>query len=322
MHNLSFQEQLQIVNRFVEDMNSQATSTANRMLIESWCQQVLDLRESTSQMLAPTGADYDFFEEFVAHIDDSESTDCIIEFLRHRGCSDNRNGLLSHTYVWDGKEYTTLHYAAATGNQEIAEYIESCGIDTEIKTVKHAITPLQYAAACGKYNMAAWLLEKGADVNHTDNEGLSVLRYAVRSDDWSTVKLLIDQGADVKTEDKHGFGIFHITARTGSVPFLNALIAEAKQRLREAQTFSTLINLQTQVTKNTPLHLAAYNKREDIYNLLKDHGAKEDIKNADNVSPAAVITADNLPGDASKRKYVDGNDNNVTRNGSSKVLKS
>lgn len=81
------------------------------------------------------------------------------------------------------------------------EHIEAAikeGIDVVNLRRRDGRTPLMY---CEDYNIARYLIERGADVNARDNKGRTALFYQFRAD---TVRLLIANGANVNAIDDEG----------------------------------------------------------------------------------------------------------------------
>lgn len=65
-------------------------------------------------------------------------------------------------------------------------------------------TQLLTAANEGKSEVVSHLLEKGADINTTDENGRTPLINASFKGDSETVKTLLDHGADTTVKDKSG----------------------------------------------------------------------------------------------------------------------
>lgn len=75
-------------------------------------------------------------------------------------------------------EKLQLFILCTDGNQtSVANHISSYNIDVNCTLVK-GITPLMIASACGHTGSVEVLLQLGANVNSTDNEGLTALVYA------------------------------------------------------------------------------------------------------------------------------------------------
>jgi ankyrin repeat protein len=74
------------------------------------------------------------------------------------------------------------------------------------------------------------LIEKGADVNAKDNEGITALMYAVAFEHPEMVKLLIDAGADVNAKDNEGITALMVASFEGYTDIVELLIkAGAKE---------------------------------------------------------------------------------------------
>ena len=56
--------------------------------------------------------------------------------------------------------------------------------------------------------LVTFLLEKGADINHGDDDGETPLIRAIKGKKLENVKLLLDRGADVEKVDKAGKTLF------------------------------------------------------------------------------------------------------------------
>ncbi len=75
-------------------------------------------------------------------------------------------------------------------------------------------TPLIWAAACNRTEAAAWLLDRGADVNRkatfgglTHGQGITALHIAAQNGHLPVVKLLVGRGADRSVQDD----LYHAT---------------------------------------------------------------------------------------------------------------
>jgi ankyrin repeat protein len=66
------------------------------------------------------------------------------------------------------------------------------------------VTPLHVAAYSGYTEIAAFLLDQGADVNAQDDEGSTPLLDAAYGGHTETAALLLDRGADVNARNKYG----------------------------------------------------------------------------------------------------------------------
>ena len=99
----------------------------------------------------------------------------------------------------DAHERTALHLAAQFHNLPAATLLLSKGASPNV-IANQGQAPL---CLCSNPQIAFALLEYGADVHHTDNEGFTALQRAVDGRWVKTFKVLVEAGADVcaKTGD-------------------------------------------------------------------------------------------------------------------------
>lgn len=74
-------------------------------------------------------------------------------------------------------------------------------------------SPLQLAASRGHFDVAQLLVERGADVKATGDQGMTALHYAVDAHYDKIVDLLIANGADVNLVDARGLSPIAAAAR-------------------------------------------------------------------------------------------------------------
>jgi uncharacterized protein len=100
--------------------------------------------------------------------------------------------------------FTALHLAAFFGQLEVAAVLLEHGadVDAEAGNPSH-VQPLHSAAAGGHAAIAALLLERGADPNARQQGGFVPLHSAAARGDEVTARLLLEHGADgdARTDD-------------------------------------------------------------------------------------------------------------------------
>ncbi|WP_288686012.1 ankyrin repeat domain-containing protein, partial [uncultured Brachyspira sp.] len=89
---------------------------------------------------------------------------------------------------------TPLLLSLDNENSSVAEYLINNGADINV-TNEDGETPLMYASKVHNIKVIELLIQKGADVNAFDNYGNTALIYGVNN--LETVKLLVENGADV-----------------------------------------------------------------------------------------------------------------------------
>jgi ankyrin repeat protein len=88
--------------------------------------------------------------------------------------------------------WTPLHYAAASGDEDIAGLLLARGarIDALSPPASGSYTPLMLAAREGKEEAALFLLKRGANPRLKNGEGLTAAQIAERADNKSLAKAL------------------------------------------------------------------------------------------------------------------------------------
>jgi hemoglobin len=97
------------------------------------------------------------------------------------------------------QEGHTPLYRASTG--EVARVLLVAGASADVQSGPTRGTPLHQAARRGYAQVAAALLDHGADIEARDGKGQTPLRRAVNCRQLSVVQLLIQRGADPHADD-------------------------------------------------------------------------------------------------------------------------
>jgi ankyrin repeat protein len=137
---------------------------------------IVALREGADQVVDVLVADKDFNPELAAP---NGNTALMMAAYKH-----NRRAvlaLLSKGAAVNRAGWSALHYAAASGDTEIAAILlaQRANIDAESPS---KLTPLMMAAREGQGQMVTLLLREGADARLRNNEQLSASQIALRAD--------------------------------------------------------------------------------------------------------------------------------------------
>ena len=99
-----------------------------------------------------------------------------------------------------------LVWACKSDRVEVLDRLMHAGARLEANPYRG--TPLIWAAACNRTRAAAWLLERGADVNQrgtfgglSHGKGIMALHVAAQSGHIAMVKWLVERGADLSAKD-------------------------------------------------------------------------------------------------------------------------
>jgi ankyrin repeat protein len=108
--------------------------------------------------------------------------------------------------AWSPDGFTPLHLAVYARNAPAARALLEAGADANaLATASFArVTPLGTAAAFGANEMAALLLERGADVDATADHGFTPLHAAAANGNAELVQLLLEHGANRDARNEQG----------------------------------------------------------------------------------------------------------------------
>lgn len=120
---------------------------------------------------------------------------------------------------------TPLHWAALSGQADVAEVLIENGADVNARMNDLLLTPLHYTAKYGSADIAELLLKHGADADSKDDEkGMTPLHFASNYGHADVAEVLINYGADVNSEDDHGFTALHMAAEKGHADIVEVLL--------------------------------------------------------------------------------------------------
>ncbi|XP_067653193.1 ankyrin-3-like [Haliotis asinina] len=196
----------------------------------------------------------------------------------------------------DDEDNNILHVACMEGNLEIVKYIHSLKIIDIESRGGNGTTPLLSAALFGKKDVFCFLMEIGADIskendhgenilhvscqggnidivkyvlehsvlyiNSTDNNGITPLLLAAGSGSKVVFHFLMERGADCLTKDSRNRNVLHWACQGGNVKIVKYILTQ------------TIVDINGNDENNmTPLLLAAYHGKKDVFGLLIEKGA-------------------------------------------------
>ncbi|KAM0554138.1 hypothetical protein ACHAPJ_006937 [Fusarium lateritium] len=133
--------------------------------------------------------------------------------------------------------------------------------------------PLSWTAMNGFRAMSKVLLDNGADLNVTREDGNTPLSLAALNGHEAVVTLLLEMGADIEVQNSNGDTALSLGAQAGSETVVKLL-------LREGADLETQNN-----NGDTPLARAASNNHESIVSILLDKGARSEIRDKGGCTP-------------------------------------
>jgi ankyrin repeat protein len=166
----------------------------------------------------------------------------------------------------NGLEFTPLHIAAASHQLDVMKALVGAG--AKVESPSPYGTPLTFAALGGNTPGALYLLSKGASVNASRADGITVLMLAARMGDPNLIRELLRCKAVVNAKDNDG---------------ATPLIYAAREGNREAGRLLLASGASVDGSDShrmTPLMFAAVNGHADFVQLLLKKGARPNVRDA------------------------------------------
>ncbi len=184
-----------------------------------------------------------------------------------------RSGMAEFLEEHAGLGIPTVHRLIRDGDlQSVQRHLRRYPRDLEI-TDNRGRTPLHVAAEEGAADIAALLLELGADPDSTDENLARPLHKAAERNHVEVAAHLVHAEAQVNRRDGDGQSALHLAAAKGAVEAVEFLIGEGG-----------VVDIRD-VTLSRPLHLAALNGHVEVVERLLDAGAPVGVTNEAGRSP-------------------------------------
>jgi len=125
----------------------------------------------------------------------------------------------------------SLFEAAAAGKPDVVEHLVSNYPDAVNLYAEDGFTPLGLACYFGHYEIARFLITNGADVNLPSNNGFNVfpIHSAAAGNYTDIAALLIESGANVNVQQQAGATPLHSAAQNGNLDMLILLLEAGAQ---------------------------------------------------------------------------------------------
>ena len=173
-----------------------------------------------------------------------------------------------------------LHAAVRVKGAQIVTLLLEAGIDVQIrdKRGKHGRTAFSYISEYGDKSIREALLDKGADVNTRDPQGVTLIHKFAAANDLPTMQYLLDRGADINSCTEEGDTILHYAASHGGRGDVYRFLLdrganiEARNKLGE-----------------TPLHKAVeFWRSQTTIRLLRERNANIEVRNYKGQTPLQI----------------------------------
>jgi len=140
----------------------------------------------------------------------------------------------------------------------IKKYLRDGGDITETNEAGESVLACALRARCDMDTLML-LIENGADIFHTDDEGVSVFDIAITYDNLEFVKYLVKNGRDVnETLRRSGFTPLMAAACYGRVEIAKYLLEEGANQYAQDLKGFTAIDFARKMNKKSILSLLDY----------------------------------------------------------------
>ena len=102
------------------------------------------------------------------------------------------------------KNITCLKSAIYADNFELVKFLIEKGADVNLTDNVYSYSPLHVACSHGDINIVKYLVDKGSKINFQDKEGQSPVAAAIMYEYLDIVKYLVDNGADLLLQNEFG----------------------------------------------------------------------------------------------------------------------
>ena len=158
---------------------------------------------------------------------------------------------------------TPLHQSCYNGQSEVVKTILSAGNADINATNDEGMTPLYFAVMQNNLLIAELLLEAGADVNVRDNDGDAPLHLAAENENEYITKKLLAHGANINERNGEGETALIIAAKAGNNYIVGVLLENGADH-----SYADL-------SEHTALYYATEAGSNDIVEKLIMAGAEE-----------------------------------------------
>lgn len=173
----------------------------------------------------------------------------------------------------DSKGLTALHHAARNHQSNYIKMLVKAGLSVDVKDKKQ-LTALHHAILCNSLDAVKTLCLCGADIYMEDTEGRKYTEYANMYDSQAILLWLAKKYPTLYINEESKETIIHYLASQGLPDVIRILL----------QTGHYKVDVRDEDDK-TPLHYAAINCREDVFEFLVNFGADIDARDGVGATP-------------------------------------
>ncbi|OQE22364.1 hypothetical protein PENSTE_c010G10384 [Penicillium steckii] len=161
---------------------------------------------------------------------------------------------------------TALHLAVELKRPRIVSFLLEKGANTNILN-RDGMTPLQLACQIDNCEAVSLLLERGTKPDPRSSNGETALHVAANAGNWVAFDLLVTGGADINVWDGEGESLLHIQAQKASTVSNAAHLLEKDANIEACNSKGY-----------TPLQYAALSGNKTMFLFLVAEGANMDVR--------------------------------------------
>lgn len=162
--------------------------------------------------------------------------------------------------IKDYNKNSWLHIAAEHNSYKLASFLIQKGINVNLSN-NNALTPIHITARNNNFNLTKLLIDNKADVNAQNSSGITALHYSCLYKYFNISKLLIENGADVNIKNKQKQTPLFIATCKNDYKTVKILIEKGA-------------NINLEFMRHTPYDIAFNKGFIEIAELLAKHNAK------------------------------------------------
>ena len=233
-------------------------------------------------------SDYDYTPLMIAALRNDYD---MVKFLVEKGADVNAKTHSEHSSVetplllsLDNKHPDYRYYYYKNENSSAAEFLINNGADINV-TNEDGETPLMYASKLHNIKVVELLIQKNADINAFNNYGNTALIYGINN--LETVKLLVENGADVNFYKGGSTALISACeySHERNIDVIKYLVSKKANINAQDNKGDTALNKTLDSSDEGSIDILDF----EIANFLIEQGADVNIKNKDQYTPLIYL---------------------------------